>query len=309
MVVDKLPKLLITGGTGFIGTHLAKHAIKKKWSVTSVSTKKPTKQNTINGVNYIICDLRYEKNLEKLFEKKFNYVINLSGYINHSNFFNGGHKAILDHFDILRNLIKNVDKNYLQCLVNIGSSDEYGNLKSPQKEHLREMPFSPYSFGKTASAHFLEMLYRTESFPCCTLRLFLVYGPGQDKNRFIPQIISGCIEDKKFSTTKGMQLRDFCFIDDIVNGIFKVLQSKAVFGKTYNLASGKPIRIKKIVKMIVSNLKKGKPGFGELKYRPGENMNLVADTTKIKQDIDWKPKISIENGLDKTIEWYINNKC
>ena len=106
--------------------------------------------------------------------------MNLSGYINHINFSIGGNKVILEHFDILRNIVSFVDKRYLQCLVNIGSSDEYGNLNSPQKEHLREMPYSPYSFGKTASSHFLEMLYRSEGFPSCTLRLFLVYM-GQDK--------------------------------------------------------------------------------------------------------------------------------
>ena len=122
----------------------------------------------------------------------------------------------------------------------------------------------------------------------------------------MPQIITGCLNDTKFPVSKGMQLRDFCYIDDIVNGIFKVLQSKDVFGKTYNLASGKPIKIKTIVKMIVSKLKKGKPEFGALDYRPGENMNLVADVKK-KKDTNWKPTVSIENGIDKTIEWYINN--
>ena len=307
MAISQEPNLLITGGTGFIGSHLAKYAIQNGWSVTSISINKPRKKNYINGVNYLKCDLRKEKNLEKIFKKKFNFIVNLSGYINHINFSVGGNKVILEHFDILRNIVTFVDKRYLQCLVNIGSSDEYGNLNFPQKEYFREMPHSPYSFGKTASSHFLEMLYRSEGFPSCTLRLFLVYGPGQNKNRFLPQIITGCLNDTKFPTSKGMQLRDFCYIDDIVSGIFKVLQSKNVFGKTYNLASGQPIKIKTIVKMIVSKLKKGKPEFGELDYRPGENMNLVADIKKIEKDINWKPKVSIENGIDKTIQWYINN--
>ena len=102
--------------------------------------------------------------------------------------------------------------------MNIGSSDEYGSNRAPQNEMQRESPISPYSFGKTASSHFLEMLNRIDNFPSCSLRLFLVYGPGQNDHRFIPQIIEGCLSDNIFNTSKGEQIRDFCFVEDIVEG-------------------------------------------------------------------------------------------
>ena len=121
----------------------------------------------------------------------------------------------------------------------------------------REQPISPYSFAKTASTHFLEMLNRSESFPSCNMRLFLVYGPGQKNNRFIPQIIRGCLEDKNFPVSHGEQLRDFCYIDDIVNALLKALTSEKVLGKTYNLASGNPISIRDIISMIQSLIKRG----------------------------------------------------
>ena len=94
------------------------------------------------------------------------------------------------------------------------------------------------------------MLNRTENFPACTLRLFLVYGPGQSQERFVPQIIKGCFLNQSFKTSLGEQIRDFCFIEDITDGILRTLQSPNVFGKTYNLASGKPVKVKSIINQI-----------------------------------------------------------
>ena len=97
------------------------------------------------------------------------------------------------------------------------------------------------------------------------MRLFLTYGPYQDKERFIPQIISGCLKNERFPVSEGKQKRDFCYIDDVVMGILKVLFSKKVYGKTYNLASGYPIEIHEIIKKLLQRLEKGAPIFGKLK--------------------------------------------
>jgi nucleoside-diphosphate-sugar epimerase len=145
------------------------------------------------------------------------------------------------------------------------------------------------------------MLYRTENFPATTLRLFLTYGPGQDNHRFLPQIILGCLENLQFSTSKGEQLRDFCFIQDTVEFIFAVFDSPAVRGEVINVGSGQPVSIRDVVETVKLLTGKGKPQFGEITYRPGENMELYANISKAKALLGWEPKVTLEAGLNKTI--------
>ena len=86
----------------------------------------------------------------------------------------------------------------MELFINLGSSDEYGNISSPQYEYSREQPFSPYSLVKRFLA-ILEMIYKNENFPGNYIAmLFLTYGPYQDKNRLIPQIIQGCLKNRNF---------------------------------------------------------------------------------------------------------------
>ena len=102
------------------------------------------------------------------------------------------------------------------------------------------------------------MLNKTEKFPCSTLRIFLTYGPGQDKKRFLPQIISGCLANKSFATSRGEQLRDFCYIDDVVDAIFLCLENESSYGEIYNVGSGKPIQIKTMIEKSSKNNRKWK---------------------------------------------------
>ena len=185
----------------------------------------------------------------------------------------------------------------------MGSSDEYGLNKSPQKEIVREMPNSTYSFSKTASTHFLQMISRSENFPSSILRIFLTYGPGQKDNRFIPQIIQGCLKNLKFKTSSGRQIRDFCYIDDVVRAINMVLLSKKSIGKVYNVGSSKPIKIKKVVQIIRSIIKKGTPIYGSFTLRKNESIKLFPNINKITREIGWKPKFSLYEGLKKTIKY------
>ena len=83
--------------------------------------------------------------------------------------------------------------------------------------------------------------------PKIILRIFLAYGPGQDQKRFIPQIIAGCLQNKNFDTSAGKQLRDFCYIDDVISAIYKCLLDTKNNGEIFNVGSGKPIQIKFLI--------------------------------------------------------------
>ena len=298
--------LLIVGGGGFIGSNLALNAYKSDYRVFIISLNVPKVK--IKSITYIQADITNFKQLkDRLSDYSFDYVVNLSGYIDHSGFLEGGKEMIDVHFEGVRNIIKLIDWSRIKRFVQIGSSDEYGNLPAPQNEEMREEPISSYSLGKVASTKMLQMLSRTENFPAVILRLFLVFGPGQSDNRFLPQIIQGCLSGDNFPTSKGEQLRDFCYVDDVSNGILKTLTNDNVNGEVINLASGRPLAIREVIEMVQKNINLGIPNFGEIPYRKGENMFLYADVSKSRKLLNWFPKVSIEDGILRTIQSFINS--
>ena len=296
------PSILIVGGTGFIGRNVAREAISRGLQVTIISKSDYSPDKRLKGVEYISVDITNEKILlSKLKDKPFDYVLNVGGYVNHANYFNDGDKVFKVHFNGTKNLVNCINKSGLKSFVQIGSSDEYGKNSAPQNENQRELPISSYSFAKTAVTHFLQMLYRTEGFPVVILRPFLVYGPGQDKNRFIPQIVRGCLNNNNFPVSSGAQLRDFCYISDIVNAIFASVGNKNTYGEVVNIASGRAASIKSVVIMVRDIIGSGYPEFGKVESRIGESMELYADISKAKTLLYWTPRVNLKEGLMKTI--------
>ena len=298
--------LLILGGSGFIGSNLADRALKEGYETHIFFNNCSSLRNKIEGAIYTQVDLT---NLELLREKipqDLDYLVNLSGYIDHSPFNNGGSQIIDTHLGGTINLLKATNWKRLKRFVQIGSSDEYGGNLSPLNEDLPAAPISPYAFSKSASIELLKMLHKTESFPSVMLRLFLVFGPRQDSKRFLPQLIKGCLEDKKIPVSSGEQLRDFCYVENIVEGILLSLSCEDAVGEIINLGSGKPISIKQMINRVHSQIGSGKPVFGEIAHRPQENMELYADVTKAKELLGWEERIGLEEGLDRTINHYRN---
>ncbi len=302
-------KLLVVGGTGFLGFHIAKEGLKKGLEVYSFSKNPPPINRYLNEVKYINIDLLDHESLIKCFKNlEINYVVNSMGYVDHKLMKNGGDDVYKNHFSASKNLIFSLNKKYLKCFLHLGSSDEYGDNPSPQLEEAREAPISPYSFAKVATCHMLQMLHKTEKFPAVILRLFLVYGPNQNKERFLPFIINESIKNKDYLVTPGEQIRDFCYIDDIVKAIFIALNKENIFGEILNIASGNPVKINEILNLVVEILNKGKPIIGGIDYRDNESMNLYASVKKAKDLLGWEPKISLEEGLAKTIEYFKDNE-
>lgn len=299
-------KILIVGGTGFIGRHLVRKCLEYTHYVTCLGFSGNTDKTALgDNIEFIKCDVTERKQLLSVLNNKhFDYIFNLGGYIDHAPYLKGGRKVIESHFVGLMNLLDCLDIKKLKGFVQIGSSDEYGNAPSPQRETVREMPISPYSFAKAAATHFIQMLSMTEGFPGVVLRFFLVYGPGQDNKRFLPQIIRGCLRDEMFNTSEGKQLRDFCYIDDAVDAMIKAVVTQGAMGHVINITSGFPVAIKEMIQKIISLTGGGKPVWGAHPYRKGENMELYADISLAKSLLGWEPHTSLEEGLKKTIDYY-----
>jgi len=292
--------ILIAGGTGFIGYHVIKKALQKGFKVISLSKNRPKKKNFLKKVRYLKADVKNFKNLKKKLDIKFDYLINLSGYVDHLN----KKKTYESHYIGCKNLAIICLKKSIKNFIQIGSSMEYGKKKSPQKENMKCSPLSVYGKSKLLASKFLLKLYKKNKFPVTILRLYQIYGPNQDQNRFIPIIINSCKKKINFPCSNGKQYRDFLYIDDLVDAIFACFKKTSAIGKIINIGNGKPIKIKKIINKIVKLYKSGKPCFGKIKIRKEEMQVTYPNIENSKKLLKWKPKISFTKGLNNTIRYY-----
>lgn len=296
-------KILIVGGTGFIGYHLAKRSLKKGWQVTSISSSAPKKIRYLSKVEYIRCDITNKKLLKKSIYKSFDYVVNLGGYVDHSH----KKKTYKSHYEGCKNLAEIFLQKKILSFIQIGSSIEYGTSNSPQKESIKcnlKSIKSVYGRAKLLSSVYMTNLFRKKNFPSTVLRLYQVYGPKQDINRFLPFIINKCLKNKKFPCSEGNQLRDFIYVDDVVEAVIKSLTSKNARGEIINIGSGKPRVVKKVIEKVIKISKGGDPQYGMFKKRKFEISKLYPNIKKAKNKINWIPKMPFEKGLKKTIKLY-----
>ncbi len=300
----KKNKILITGGTGFIGYHLAKKCLDLNWSVDSISTKSPPLKRKLKKVNYLKLDISKKKKLIKNLKSDYDFVVNLAGYVDHSK----KNKTMKSHFNGCKNLANFFLNKNLKKFVQIGSSIEYGKSRSPQKENKKNLreTYSTYGNAKLFSTKFLLELKKKYNFPITILRLYLVYGPKQDVNRLIPFTIINALKKVKFNCSTGKQFRDFIYIDDLVSAIVKTLKSKKTNGEIINIGSGNPINVKKLILKICKLAKGGKPQFGKVSLRKDEILKLYPSLNKVKKILNWQAQVNLDKGLKKTIKYFNN---
>ena len=295
-------KILITGGTGFIGYHLAKKCLDLKWSVDSVSISLPKKNKRLKNVKYLNFDISKKKEIKKILSLKYDYVVNLAGYVDHSH----KKKTIKSHYNGCKNIAEFFLNSNIKKFVQIGSCIEYGKIPSPQSENQKKFPktYSFYGKAKLLSTKFLLNLNEKFNFPSTIMRLYLVYGPNQDLNRIVPITINNAIKNKKFDCSPGHQLRDFIYVDDVIEAIIKILKNKNASGQIINIGSGKAISVKKTINTICKLAEGGRPIFGKINLRKDEIIKLYPNISKAKKILKWKPKVSFNSGILKTIKYF-----
>ena len=139
------------------------------------------------------------------------------------------------------------------------------------------------------------------------MRLYQIYGPRQDKNRIVPIVIDNCLKNKTFNCSSGLQWRDFLYVQDLVNCIFKVFRYKnRVKGEIINIGSGKTMQVKKIISLLREKIGKGRPLFGKIKMREDEILKVYPSIKKANKILNWKPSTHLSRGLQFTINDYEN---
>ena len=193
----------------------------------------------------------------------------------------------------------------MKLFIQIGSSSEYGDAKIPHNEKAKCKPKGIYGKFKYRATKFLLSKYKKNKFPVTILRFYQIYGPHQNYNRFISQLIKSSIKKEKFITSEGKQYRDFLYIDDAVNAILKSMIKPKSIGQIINIGYGKGIKLKKIMNKVKKMNNFFNPDYGKIKMRSDEKLKVYPNITKSSKILGWKPKVSINKGLEITNKYFL----
>ena len=292
-------KSLVTGGAGFIGSNLVDELVRLNHEVIvldnfSTGKKENLKHHKKKNVKIINIDISKKKNLEKYF-KNVDYVYHLAGLADIVPSIKYPEKYFMSNvvgtFNVLQASIKSKIKKFIYA----ASASCYGiPQKFPTSEKENIKPEYPYAFTKWQGEEIVMHWAKIYKFPAVSLRFFYIYGPRSRTSGAYGAVFGVFLAQKlsKFPLTivgNGKQTRDFLYVDDLIKAIIKATNVKTN-GKIYNVGAGKETNVNKIAKLIG-----GKKIH--IPKRPGEPDRSLADISKIRKDIGWKPKTKIEYGV------------
>jgi len=316
-------KVLVTGGLGFIGSNLINLLLSKKYKVLNIDKVSYASNfyNTVkfkNNKNYkfVKCDLNNIKNLEKIIDKfKPQAIFNVAAETHVDRSIDGPKNFIFSNiigtFNILEILRKSKKKIKL---VHISTDEVYGDvIKGRSKEDDAYKPSSPYAASKASSDHLIYSYIRTYKIDANITNCSNNFGPNQHPEKLIPKLIYNIINNKKLPIYgKGVNSREWIYVEDHCEAILKVYKSGKP-GEFYNIGSNYNINNLTVVKKLISVAKKKIKLGNNVKIifvqdRPGHDMRYAINSNKIKKNLKWKPKTNFMSGLEKTFDWYLNNR-
>ena len=310
--------ILVTGAAGFIGYHLCNYLDKKKNykivgidnfnSYYDVKLKINRKKKFNKKITFINLDLKNLNKLKNLFKKyKFKKVVHLAAQpgVRYSL---TNPKAYFDN-NLLAfyNLIETSRQFKVKHFIYASSSSVYGNIKKyPLKESFNTIkPISFYATTKKCNELIADSYYLNFNLNSTGLRFFTVYGPYGRPDMSAYKFVNNILRNKKINVfNKGSHARDFTYIDDAVDAIYRIIKSKKNTNhEIYNIGSGNPISLKTYINEIEKYLgKKSKKKFDKL--QKGDVLKTFSDITKIKKEYNFKPKIKLKDGLKNYIKWF-----
>ena len=320
-----MKKIILTGGSGFIGTNLVNLLVKKKFFVINID-KLSYSSNNSNHINktknykFIKSDINNFKKIKKVIKLyKPTAIFNLAAetHVDRSidspkNFIQSNILGVYNLLEVLKYFKK---KNKIIKLIHISTDEVYGDILAGRAdEKFPYQPSSPYSASKASADHLIKSYIRTYKISAIISNCSNNYGPYQFPEKLIPKIISNIISNKPLPIYgKGKNSREWIYVKDHCEALFR-LYLKGKVGQSYNIGSNKNLRNIELVKKILRIIKMKKFKIGKkvkikfVKDRPGHDIRYALNNKKINKEIKWKPKTSLDRGLSVTIDWYLNNK-
>jgi len=310
----KQQRALVTGGAGFIGSHLAEYLLKKGFKVRILdnfsSGKKENILGFINRAELITADIR-DKDACLKATKGIDYVFHQAALRSVPKSLQEPHQYNAVNIDGTLNMLEASLKNKVKCFVFASSSSIYGEAKKfPQRETDMPRLISPYALSKLAGEYYCRIFSLNYGLRTVSLRYFNVFGKRQALDDeyavVIPKFIDCLLKDVAppiYGT--GYQSRDFTYVENVVRANFLAVQKMENYpiGIVFNVANGKNYTVLELVRILNKILNKNiKPVF--LEKRPGDVFKTHADITLAKNKLGYRPYVDFETGLKKTVEYF-----
>ena len=310
-------KALITGGAGFIGSHIADALIEKGHEVLCMDNMSTGKLKNIahlkENSNFSLVEGDANTNqLDEIFKNnKFDWVFHYAAVVGVKRTLENP-LLVLKDIEGIKNILKLSNKNNVKKVIFASSSEVYGHpVEVPEKEDGIINASLPYAAVKLIGEKYMESYYQKYGLKTCCLRLFNVYGPRQidtDYGFVVGIFIKQALANQKLTVFgEGTQTRDFVYVKDNVNATIEAAKSDKTNGEVINLGSGNETSVLDLAKTVIDvSGKTLEPKF--LAARDDEIKRRCPDTTKMKQLIDYKTQYRLDRGIKKTIEWYKNER-
>lgn len=308
-------RVFITGGTGFLGSHLTRRLLSEGFE-THLLIRPGSSLWRIQELQRQVVtwtgDLTDASSLKKsLQEAQPDLIVHLA-WDTRVRHFKGNRimtQSASGNFMGTLNLLEAISETGipLKRLILTGGLEEYGNGPIPFEEGQRENPVSPYSASQVATTHYAQMAHRTMGLPVVILRPALVYGPAQSDDFFIPALIKRCFAGENFEMTSGEQTRDLIFVDDVMEALLQTLTTRDLDGEILNVSTGQEHAMSDVAEKILRLTGKSiSIRRNPDQRRPSEIFRLVAQNEKARRLLQWSPQTDLEEGLKKTIAWFQN---
>ena len=328
-----MKNILVTGGAGFIGSHLVRLLVNKYPEYHIVNMDVLTYAGNLENLKdieakenytFVKCDICDLKKVTKIFtDHNINSVIHLAAesHVDRSieDPFSFAQTNVMGTLSLLQVAKEYWNGNFANKLFYHVSTDEvYGSLGEEDffTETTKYDPHSPYSASKASSDHFVRAFHYTYGLPALISNCSNNYGSYQFPEKLIPLFINNIVNNKPLPVYgKGENVRDWLFVDDHARAI-DVIFHKGKLGDTYNIGGfneWKNIDLIKVMIKTVDRLLGRQEGTSEnlityVNDRAGHDLRYAIDSTKLKDELGWEPSLQFEEGIEKTVAWYLENK-
>ncbi|ARJ22555.1 NAD(P)-dependent oxidoreductase [Bacillus sp. ISL-8] len=302
---------LITGGYGFIGSHLVRRLLHLQAKIVlfiRASSDSWRLKNILKNIETYEVDIRDKAQVQDAI-KKINpdYIFHLAAYgVNsaHTDYMHAIETNIIGTCNIIQ------AAKFVNCkkIINMGSSSEYGNKMEPIHENMLLTPVDIYGSTKAASTILAHQIASENNINLITLRPFGIFGEAEEPHKLFSYIILQVLQNKDVNLTLCNQLRDYCYIENIIDACILAIENTNVQNEIFNIGSGNIYPLKHYVELLFKHLNThSRPNYGAISSRTNERWIPEANIQKIKNSLSWEPRINIEEGIIKTINWYKNN--
>src|SRR6185437_4600040 len=296
-----MKKVLLTGGTGFIGRHTLKMLQDRGYEVHAISSREiPSASDKVNW--YQVDLLNHEAVSALVREIKPSHLLHIAWNVTHGKFWNA--PSNLDWVEASLNLFRAFASNGGERATVAGSCTEYDwGHRLYSEETTPFNPASLYGTCKRALHLILRSFAKEAKISLAWGYIFYLFGPHEHENRFLPAIIRSLLLQKEVPCSHGRQIRDFLYVKDVAGGLVALLDSALTGG--VNIASGQGIALRELAsKVIIHPKDHALLKFGALPPPPNDPPELVADVTRLREELKWQPRYTLEEGLQETISWW-----